>query len=386
MPDMPDASNWFAPVPEARRRAFPRTLRDGPRIEAAGRRLVNFASNDYLGLASHPEVVEAAVRALCERGLGAGASRLVSGDDPALHAFERELARWKGYGACLLLGSGMLANIGLLDALAGREARLFGDRLNHASLVDGARLARGRLHRYPHLDLAALERLLARRGSGRNVIVSDGVFSMDGDCADVRGLLELAERRDAIVVLDDAHGLGVLGPEGRGLAAEAGCAGHPRLVEVGTCGKALGGYGAFILGPAAFIEGLRQRLRTMIYSTALPPALPAASMAALAVLRRERLSERLQARIRHFLRAAGEACLPLLPSRTAIQPLVVGADEAALAASAALRERGFFVPAIRPPTVPEGTARLRITISAAHEEAELDALVAALAEVAGGRG
>jgi len=378
---MPDASNWFAPVSGARRRVFPHGRRAGAHIVINGQQLLNFASNDYLGLAFHPDVVASAGCALRERGLGAGASRLVSGDDPALHALETELARWKGYPACLMLGSGMLANIGLMDALAGRNTQLFGDRLNHASLVDGARLARGQLRRYPHRDTATLARLLRRCGPARKVVASDGVFSMDGDCADVRALLHLAEDHDAIVVLDDAHGLGVLGPEGRGLTAETGCAGHPRLIEVGTCGKALGGYGAFILGPTAFIEGLRQRLRTMIYSTALPPAWPAATLTALEVLRRERLPERLNARVRYFLQAAQAAELPLQASRTAIQPLILGNDQAALTAARALRERGFFVPAIRPPTVPEGTARLRITLSAAHEESWLDALVRALSEI-----
>jgi len=348
-------------------------------IEVEGRRLVNFASNDYLGLSYHPAVCKAARDAIDSHGLGSGASRLVSGDDPALHALEAMLAEWKGYEAALIVGSGMLANIGLLDALADRHTHLYCDRLNHASLVDGARLCRGRIHRFAHRDIIALEQALARQTTDRRIIVSDGVFSMDGDCADVAALLHLAEKYDALLVLDDAHGTGVVGPGGRGLVAMAEASGHARIIEVGTLGKALGSYGAFILGTKEIIDGLRQRLRTMIYSTALPPAVVAAALAALRLVQEGKALKRLRTNLDLFLTLAKKYVLRLPPSCTPIQPLLIGDDEAALRAAEKVREAGFFVPAIRPPTVPEGTARLRITISAAHETGQIEMLAAALA-------
>ncbi len=379
MPGMPDSRNWFFPVTPSRRRTFLHGRKSGIRVMVDGVGLLNFSSNDYLGLSFHPEVQSAATRAIQGHGFGSGASRLVSGDDPVLHDLEAALACWKGYEAALVIGSGMLANIGLLDALSGRGTHLFCDKLNHASLVDGARLCRGAVHRYAHLDMTGLERLLGRYHALRRIIVSDGVFSMDGDCANICALIQLAEAHDALVVLDDAHGLGTLGPDGRGLAAEAGVQGHARLIETGTCGKALGAYGAFILGSSEMIEGLRQCLRTMIYSTALPPSVPAAALAALKVAREEGLPRRLQDRVQRFLQLARQQGLPLVVSRTPIQPLILGSDEAALRASFRLREYGLFVSAIRPPTVPEGTARLRITLSAAHEGKDIERLVEALA-------
>jgi len=385
MTPMPDSRNWFEPVAsDRRRRIMPRLHRsDGVWVELDGNRLLNFASNDYLGLTAHAQVREAASQVLAVEGLGSGASRLISGDAPEWRTLERELAAWKGYESALLLGSGMLANMGLLDALADRHTQVYCDRLSHASLIDGARLCRGRLRRYRHLDMAQLAHMLADADAGRRIIVSDGVFSMDGDCADVRELITLAERFDAIVVLDDAHGTGVLGPGGRGLVAEAGLAGHPRLIEVGTLGKALGGYGAFVLGAQAVIDGLVQRLRTLIYSTALPPALAAAASCAVRLVREGGARKRLQANLAHFLEQAKRRELPLLPSVTPIQPLLIGDDAAALCAADQLRQAGFFVPAIRPPTVPEGTARLRITLSASHEREHIDGLIEALAGLCG---
>ncbi len=377
---MTDARNWFEPVPEPRKRRLPGLRRQGRAIERNGRRLIDFASNDYLGLAAHEAVKQAAADTIRQQGLGSGASRLVSGDDPELHALERTLAEWKRAEAALVLGSGMLANLGLIQAVAGRHDTIFADRLNHASLIDGARLSGARLRRYPHRDLEALERMLARaEGSGRRIIVSDGVFSMDGDRADVAGLIRLAEEYDALLILDDAHGLGVLGPEGAGLVREAGLSGHPRLVEVGTFGKALGGYGAFIAAPKAFIEGLVNRQRTLIYSTALPPAVAAGVRAAVALAREGALRAKLAENIARFRRAAEG--LPLLDSATPIQPLILGSDERALEASRRLAEAGWFVPAIRPPTVPEGSARLRITLSAAHTPAEIDGFAADLRRI-----
>lgn len=382
MPDMSDSCNWFAPPDALRHRRFNGGQREGMRINMDGSALLNFAGNDYLGLSFHPQVCEAAREAINAHGFGSGASRLISGDDPIMHRLEEELAAWKGFEAGLLVGSGMLANIGLLQALADRHTRLFCDRLNHASLVDGARLSGAKVSRYAHLDVHQLGQLMQTSTMARNIICSDGVFSMDGDCADVAGLLKLAGAHDALLVLDDAHGLGVVGEAGRGLSAVYATAGHARLVEVGTFGKALGSYGAFILGTSEMIEGLRQRLRTMTYSTALPPTVCAASLAALHVLQQGDVVRHLHANINLFRRLAAAHDLPLMSSNTAIQPLLLGDEAAALSASDKLRQAGFFVPAIRPPTVPRGTSRLRITLSAAHRPEDVESLVDALAGVA----
>lgn len=343
-------------------------------------RLVNFASNDYLGLSFHPEVCKAAIESIQAGGLGSGASRLVSGDDPALHALEVALADWKGFEACLVIGSGMLANLGLLQALSDRRTHLFTDRLNHASLVDGARLCDGKVRRYAHLDLHQLEELLQKHPAEHRMIVSDGVFSMDGDCADVSALLNLAEQHNAIVVLDDAHGTGTIGPEGRGLSHTAGVQGHPRLIEVGTLGKAFGIYGAFILGTSELIDGLRQRMRTFIYSTALPAALPHAALKALDIIRHGKVVHGLHANLALFKSLIHD--LSLMPSDTPIQPMIIGSDTDALLAATRLRQQGYFVPAIRPPTVPEGTARLRITLSAAHSTKQIRGLCDVLQDFA----
>jgi len=389
MHDMPDSRNWFAPPPDVRRRHFNSGERQGMTISLQGRPRLNFAANDYLGLSFHPEVCRATQDAVAAHGVGSGASRLISGDDPLMHQLESELAAWKGFESALLVGSGMLANIGLLQSLADRHCTLYCDKLNHASLVDGARLSAGKVQRFAHLDVQQLEGLLQAAGHSkpvagqRKIIVSDGVFSMDGDCANVAALLQMAERHDALLVLDDAHGFGVLGNAGRGLSSKEDFAGHERLIEVGTCGKALGSYGAFILGTAEMIEGLRQKLRTMTYSTALPPAVCAASLAALHVLQEGKLLQQLHANIALFRSLAAEHDLNLMPSETPIQPLLLGGEEAALHAAEALLNLGFFVPAIRPPTVPEGTARLRITLSAGHGREDIEALVHALQMVAG---
>jgi len=379
MPDMSDSRNWFANITEHSLRQFTAGQRDGVYIRMGGQQLVNFASNDYLGMSFHPDVCQASMTAIEDHGLGSGASRLVSGDDPMLHALEAKLARWKGYEACLITGSGMLANIGLLQALADRHTHIFADKLNHASLVDGVRLSDAATHRFRHLDTDQLDQLLTVHQAKKRIIVSDGVFSMDGDCADVNRLAQLAKQHDALLVLDDAHGTGTVGKQGRGLTAEYGIAGHARLVEVGTFGKAFGSYGAFILATHELIDGLRQRMRTMIYSTALPVAVIAAADAALGRIESGEPVRELHEKLSHFRRQA--ATLPMKISHTAIQPLIIGDNEHALKAAAALRGSGFFVPAIRPPTIPPGSARLRITISAAHTHEQIDRLVAALARL-----
>jgi len=369
---MVDSRNWFADIPETRRRRFLASRRNGACLDVNGRSLINFASNDYLGLSNHPAVCMAAQHA-CAGMVGSGASRLVSGDDPLLHRLEEKLACWKGYEACLITGSGMLANIGLMQALADRHSHIFADKLNHASLVDGARLSGARTHRYAHLDTAQLESRLNKYPAEKRIIVSDGVFSMDGDCANVRVLLQLAEEHDTLLVIDDAHGTGTLGEDGAGLTSRYQIAGHARLIEVGTFGKAFGSYGAFILGTHELIEGLRQRQRTMIYSTALPLAMIAAAEAALTLIQQGDALHRLHHNLSYF--KAGTSGLGFMASETAIQPLMVGSDTRALAMSATLAQHGFFVAAIRPPTVPENTARLRFTLSASHRTEQIDALI-----------
>jgi len=377
---MVDSRNWFAEIPATRRRHFRASQRDGIVIAVDGADLINFASNDYLGLSTHPAVCMAAQGA-CATSVGSGASRLVSGDDPMLHRLESKLAAWKGYEACLIVGSGMLANMGLLQALADRHTHIFADRLNHASLVDGARLSGATTHRYAHLNHEQLAHQLEKYDAEKRIIVSDGVFSMDGDCADVGTLLALAETHDTLLIVDDAHGIGTVGPEGRGLTAalhKTGqpIAGHARLIEVGTFGKAFGSYGAFILGTHELIEGLRQRQRSMIYSTALPLAMIAAAETALLLIQRGEQLELLHRNLAQFKAATSN--MDFLDSDTPIQPLIVGSDSRALALSDALAGHGFFVAAIRPPTVPEATARLRFTLSAALSTEQVERLATCL--------
>jgi len=372
---MGNTRNWFAEIPKTRRRRFLASERDGVNIGVNGRSLINFASNDYLGLSSHPAVCMAAQGA-CAMAVGSGASRLVCGDDPMLHRLEQNLADWKGYEACLIVGSGMLANLGLLQALADRHTQIFADKLNHASLVDGARLSGAKSHRYRHLETVQLEKQLKKHPAEKRIIVSDGVFSMDGDCADVSALLSLAKTHDALLVIDDAHGIGTVGDDGKGLTSVHNIAGHARLIEVGTFGKAFGSYGAFILGTHEMIEGLRQRQRSMIYSTALPVAMIAAAETALLLIQRGEQITQLHRNLAHF--KAGTAAMGFMASDTAIQPLLVGSDAEALTMSAALAEGGFFVSAIRPPTVPQGTARLRFTLSAVHSPEQIEQLIACL--------
>ncbi len=350
----------------------------GPVVREGGRELANFASNDYLGLANHPRIVAAAREAVDRFGFGAGASPIVVGHSRAHEEAEAAFARFTGLPRALLFPSGYAANLGILAALADRSAAVFGDRLNHACLVDGALLSRADFHRYPHGDLAALDALLARSKAGVRVIASDTVFSMDGDVAPLADLLALAERHDAWLVLDDAHGIGVLGG-GRGSLAEFGLA-SPRIVCMATLGKALGGYGAFVAGDADMIEWLMQRARTYVFSTALPPAAAAVATAAMALIDADpSIVRALHARIGEFRRAC-EAQGVAASSATAIQPVVVGDSGRAVALSARLREAGLLVPAIRPPTVPQGTARLRISLSAAHTRVQVESLVSALAQ------
>jgi 8-amino-7-oxononanoate synthase len=314
-------------------------------------------------------------------GVGSGASHLVLGHSSAHHELEHALARFVGLPRALLFTSGYMANLGLVTALAGREDAIFADKLNHASLNDAALLSRAEFKRYPHLDLAALERLLQTSRARRKVIVTDAVFSMDGDLAPIPDLVALAERRDAWLVLDDAHGFGVIGERGRGILEHAGVRSQ-RIAYMATLGKAAGVYGAFVAGAPELIELMVQRARTYIYTTATPPLLAHALMKSLALIdgepwRRRHLRELVRV-LREYLDVTRWR---LLPSDTAIQPLVIGGNPEAVAVSAQLAESGLLVPAIRPPTVPRGTARLRISLSADHTVEDVQRLVRTLGTI-----
>jgi 8-amino-7-oxononanoate synthase len=353
----------------------------GPVVEAGGRTLVNLCSNDYLGLAGDPAVREAAARAALEGGAGSGASRLVAGDLPVHRALEARLAAWKGAPAALLFNSGYHANAGVPPALVGRGDAVFSDVLNHASIVDGALLSRADLVRYRHCDVDELAGLLAGSRARRKLVVTDAVFSMDGDAAPLRELADLCDRHGAMLYVDEAHAAGILGPTGAGLAEALGVAGRVD-VHMGTLGKALGAFGAYVAGSAALVDLLVSRARSFVFTTALPPAACGAALAALDRVRDEparrarvlALTERTKAGLARLGFDLSRVVAPILP-------VVLGSEERALAASARLRERGYFVRAIRPPTVPRGTSRLRIALSAAHSEAQVDGLVEALAEV-----
>ncbi|MCD9032456.1 8-amino-7-oxononanoate synthase [Luteimonas sp. Y-2-2-4F] len=354
--------------------------RDGVRAEVDGRWLLNFCGNDYLGLAQHFQVGNALQDAAAREGVGGVASHLVCGHHAHHAALEREIADWLQVPRALLLGSGYAANLAVLQALLGEGDVCVQDRLDHASLIDAARLAGCRLRRYPHADPEGAMRQLRAAPGGAAVLATDGVFSMDGDLAPLRALALAAHAQRALLYVDDAHGIGVHGPEGRGSVAAARLDRVARPLQLVTLGKALGTYGAVVAGDEDLIEHLAGVARPYVYTTALPPALAAASLAAVRLARREHWRrERLQALIARLRTGAARHGFALLPSDTPIQPLLCGDDATALAWSQALEAAGFWVAAIRPPTVPEGRARLRITLSAAHGDAEVDALVDALA-------
>jgi len=354
-----------------------------------GRRLINFCGNDYLGLARHPRVSAALRNGAAAWGVGSGASHLVTGHGVEHARLEEELAAFVGRERALLFSTGYMANLAAITTLVGRGDRVVLDRLSHASLIDAARLSGAHLRRFAHRDAGAARRLLAAErddvsdagASGRGrLIASDGVFSMDGDVAPVGELASLAAKSRAWLVIDDAHGLGVLGPSGRGtLEYLGGLSAEAVPVLVGTLGKAFGTFGAFVAGSRALIEVLVQRARSYIYTTALPQALAAATRVALRVSQEESWRrERVLALAERFRAAARERGIALSPSETPIQPILIGSPEGALRASRGLFEAGFWVAAIRPPTVPQGTARLRISFSAEHSDSQVDALAESL--------
>lgn len=345
-----------------------------------GRCYVNFCSNDYLGLANHPDVIAALQRASDEIGVGSGASHLVCGHSRYHHALEEQLAEATGQPRALLFSTGFMANLGVIGALLGKGDAIFQDRLNHASLIDAGLASGARFRRYRHNDAGSLEAQLAKAEARRKLVVTDGVFSMDGDTAPLPALCDIAERHRAWVMVDDAHGFGVLGPQGAGTAAAQGVAARVQI-HMGTLGKALGTFGAFVAGSEALIETLIQFARPYIYTTAMPPALAAATLQSLAIMRAEDWRrDKLEQLIAQFRCGAQAQGFTLMDSATPIQPLLIGGDAAALRLSDALKQQGVLVSAIRPPTVPEGTARLRVTLSAAHEPDDIARLLAALGQ------
>jgi 8-amino-7-oxononanoate synthase len=345
---------------------------------ADGRELIDFSSNDYLGLARHAALAQAMSRSAARDGAGSGASHLITGHGAEHQQLEEELAAFSGRERALLFSTGYMANLAVLSALCARGERVLLDRLSHASLIDGARLAGARLRRYPHADADAAARLL---GTPTALLATDGVFSMDGDLAPLPQLAAHAAAAGAWLAVDDAHGVGVLGASGRGTLEHFGLGAEEVPVLIGTLGKALGSFGAFVAGDAALIEFLEQKARTYIYTTALPQPVAAATRAALALACAEGWRrERVLALSARFRERALRAALPLTASVTPIQPVRFGSAAAALGAQRALAQAGLWVSAIRPPTVPAGQARLRVTLSATHTEAQVDALTDVLAE------
>lgn len=357
-----------------------RLLHDSPQnpiLSIDNQDYLTFCSNDYLGLANHPRLKIAWQQSAEKYGVGSGAAHLITGHTQVHQQLEQSLAQLTGRERALLFSTGYMANIGVMTALLDRHDAIFLDKLNHASLVDAALLSRAKLYRYA--DIASLTRSLARSTEKHKLIVTDGVFSMDGHLADLPAIVQLARQYEAWVMVDDAHGLGVLGEQGRGSLEHYGLTATDVPILMGTLGKAYGTFGAFIAGDEALIEVLIQRARSYIYTTALPPALAAAAHESIKIAQQESgRRQYLFELITYFKNQASH--LPLIPSITPIQPLMLGSAEKALMMSKALYQQGIIVTAIRPPTVPEGTSRLRITLSAAHHKTQIDQLVAALSQ------
>jgi 8-amino-7-oxononanoate synthase len=361
-----------------------RSVIEGPQdthVKIDGRDFVSFCSNDYLGLASHPLLIAAAREGAELHGVGGGSSHLVSGHNAAHHLLETKLAEFLGMPQVLLFSTGYMANLGVVTALASHDDMLFADKLNHASLNDAALLSRAKLRRYPHLDMQALEKLLAKSNGKNKLVLSDAVFSMDGDIAPVPELLALCERFDAWLVLDDAHGFGVLGQEGRGVLSHFNVA-SPRIIYMGTFGKAAGVFGAFVAGENEIIQTLIQRARSYIYTTATPPLLAHTLIKSLDLIRTENARRAQLAGLIALLKnRLSLKHWHLSPSQTPIQPLIIGEARAAVKVSTALYEAGILLPAIRPPSVPKESARLRISLSASHTDGDVERLAGALHEL-----
>ena len=367
-----------------------RTLRlvegpQGPRVTMDGQEVVLMCSNDYLGLAGHPLVKEAAIKAIEKWGTGAGASRLVSGNMEAHVILEERIREFKRAPSALLFNSGYNANMGLITALADRSTEVFSDRLNHASIVDACVLSRARVKRYPNRDVDALERLLKASTSKKKLIVTDSVFSMDGTIAPLPDIIGLLERHGAMLVIDDAHATGVLGESGRGSLEHFRMEGHPSVIQMGTLGKALGGFGAFVTAEQEIIDLLISRARPFIYTTALPPSACAAATEAINIIdKNQGLIRKLWENTSTITRGLTEAGFDTMGSETPIIPVKIGDNHKVMEASRKLLEHGVFVQGIRPPTVPEGTSRLRVTVTAAHTGEDLKKALDAFREIING--
>jgi 8-amino-7-oxononanoate synthase len=352
---------------------------DGPWLDIGGKRLLSFCSNDYLGLAQHPDLIAALRRAAAESGVGSTSAHLITGHRTEHAELEEALAAWTGRERALLFSTGYMANLGVMQALLTRGDSCVQDKLNHACLIDGAKLAGADLKRYPHADVDAAARQLDTAEANGALLATDGVFSMDGDVAPLDALAALCARKNTTLMVDDAHGIGVLGKTGAGSIEAAALNQYDVPVLMATLGKALGCAGAFVAGSTSLIEGLIQFARPYIYTTAMPPALAAAALVAVELAQADQWRrEKLDALITRFRQGASQLGLALAPSTTAIQPVLLGDTKAAMDAANTLEWRGLLVTAIRPPTVPAGGARLRITLSAAHEEAHIDRLLEAL--------
>ncbi|MFC5302748.1 8-amino-7-oxononanoate synthase [Azospira restricta] len=354
-----------------------------PECVVDGRAVVSFCSNDYLGFANHPELIAAAQAAAAQWGVGSGASHLVSGHLRPHEEAEQALADFVGFPAAITLSTGYMANLAIVPALVGRGDAVFADKLNHASLIDAVQLSRAESHRYLHGDVAGLAAMLAASTAKRKLILTDAVFSMDGDIAPLPQLYELAERHDARLVIDDAHGFGVLGDNGRGTLSHFDLPADPRVILMGTLGKAAGVAGAFVAADRRVVDWLVNKARAYIFTTAASPILATTVTRSVALIAAaDDRRAHLQALVAQLRAGVAELRWNLLPSETAIQPLIIGDNHEALRVAGALFERGLWVPAIRPPTVAKGTARLRISLSAAHTEAQVAQLVDALRALA----
>ncbi|MCP3848922.1 MAG: 8-amino-7-oxononanoate synthase [Gammaproteobacteria bacterium] len=365
-----------------------RKITEGPQqvhLNSNGKKVLSFCSNDYLGLANHPDIAQALKKGVDTYGVGSGAAHLVSGHSRAHHELEEALAEYTGRSRALLFSTGYMANLGIVNALMGKGDTVFQDKLNHASLIDASLLSSSfsgsQLKRYRHNDMASLTALLEKNHSegSRKLIMSDSVFSMDGDLAPVSQLSSICQKHDAWLMLDDAHGFGVLGKNGAGVAEEYSLDQEQLPIYMATLGKAMGVFGAFVAGSDVLIETLIQKSRSFIYTTAMPPALAQATLMSLKVAQQESWRrDKLKQLIQQFRSGAQQLGLSLMDSQTAIQPILVGDNETALEMSQALEQQGILVTAIRPPTVPKGTARLRVTLCAEHEACDVERLLSAL--------
>lgn len=359
------------------------TSAQGPIVQIDGKSYLNFSSNDYLGLANDPVIVEALCTGASHFGVGSGAAHLITGHSSIHHDLEQALAEHTGRSSALLFSTGYMANIGVITALCGRDDLVIEDRLNHASLIDGGLFSNAGFKRYAHGDMCALDSILKHSTAKQRLIVTDGVFSMDGDIAPLAEIMSLSKTHNADVLVDDAHGMGVLGKHGAGVCETLSLSENDQPILMATLGKAFGVFGAFVAGSHALIEWLIQQARTYVYTTAIPPAIAAASLASLKIIqtqpeRREHLNDLID----QFRKGAESLGLQLMPSRTPIQPIIVGEESRALLWSEALRKQGLLVKAIRPPTVPNGTSRLRVTLSASHSRQDVQQLLSSLGKLA----